>query len=253
MSCVETRFIAADDRIPTSRSNIVSSSAVSVDSAAGAAHDLGNLIQIAASALNIISRSPAFGPSSTLEPVAASAKIALQRAGTLIQQTLRLAREGNAAVEPVSTTACLVELEALVKGTWESSVRFDLKADPNLPTVTCNRLGLQSAIMNLLLNARDAMPNGGEISVVATAAQEQDGAAEVEVRVTDNGLGMTQDTMLRAFEPYFTTKTTGLGGFGLSMVKRFVDEAGGRLDIDSEPGVGTTVTLRLPVSGSEAG
>ena len=71
------------------------------------------------------------------------------------------------------------------------------------------------------------------------------------MRISDNGLGMTPETMRRAFEPFFTTKSTGLGGLGLPMVKRFVQDAGGRLNIESEPCVGTTMTLRLPVSMSE--
>ena len=114
--------------------------------------------------------------------------------------------------------------------------------------MTCSRVGLQSAIVNLLLNARDAMPKGGVIALVAAAIYEGQ-VAEVELRVTDNGFGMTRDTLLRSVDPFFTTKTTGLGGLG-QHGHELRPGAGGRLYIESEPGVGTIVTLRLPVPGS---
>ena len=149
-------------------------------------------------------------------------------------------------------TACLTEIETFVKSTWGPNIHFDFRASPDLPLLTCSRVRLQSAIMNLLFNARDAMPDGGAISVVAAGIDEGPGTTEIEVRVADNGLGMTRETMLRAVDPFFTTKSTGLGGLGLPMVMRFSHEAGGHLHIESEPGVGTTVTLRLPLSASEA-
>ncbi|WP_281035620.1 MULTISPECIES: ATP-binding protein [unclassified Mesorhizobium] len=111
--------------------------------------------------------------------------------------------------------------------------------------MTCSRVGLQSLIMNLLFKARDAMPKGGVVSLVAALIYEGQVATDVELRVADNGFGMPRDTLLRATDPFFTTKTTGLGGLGLPMVMSFVHGAGGRLYIESEQGVGTTVTLLL--------
>ena len=106
--------------------------------------------------------------------------------------------------------------------------------------------------MNLLFNARDAMPDGGVITLAAAAHYQGTVATEIEMRVTDNGHGMTRRTLLHATDPYFTTKTTGTGGLGLPMVLSFAQEAGGRLHIESEPGVGTIVTLWLPIPKSEA-
>jgi signal transduction histidine kinase len=154
--------------------------------------------------------------------------------------------------EAVSLMACLFEVQALLGSTWDPTVRLDLQIGSDLPALTCNRANLQNAIMNLLFNAREAMPNGGVISIGAHSMSDGHVLAGIEMRIADNGLGMTRDTMLRAFEPFFTTKATGLGALGLPIVKQFVDEAGGRLDIESEPGVGTTVTLRLPVSAPDS-
>jgi signal transduction histidine kinase len=170
----------------------------------------------------------------------------------IAQQTTRLAREGDTMVEPFSVLACLTEIQVLVRGIWEPNIHFDLHASLDLLVVTCSRAGLQSAIMNLLSNAREALPGGGVISLVVAVIYEGHIATEVEVRVTDNGFGMSKDTLLRAFDPFFTTKTTGLGGLGLPMVMRFAQESGGRLNIESERGVGTIVTLRLPIPGSGA-
>lgn len=213
----------------------------------GVVHDLGNLIQVATSALNIVSRSPDMDMGSSVGTTITSARVSLQRAGTLVQQTMRFARDGSLATELVDVWACLVEIEALVTATWSRKIRLELYAGRELPLVRCSRVGLQSAVMNLLLNARDAMPDGGVISLVATATHEGHIAAGLELRCSDTGLGMSEDILRRASEPYFTTKMSGLGGLGLPMVKRFAQETGGRLHIESEPGRGTTATLRLPI------
>jgi signal transduction histidine kinase len=103
----------------------------------------------------------------------------------------------------------------------------------------------KTAVLNLLFNAREAMPDGGLICVGAAAITEA-GMAFVQLRVADKGIGMKPETIERAFDPYFTTKTDGLGGVGLSMVKRFAEDAGGKVSIESEFGVGTTVRYSCP-------
>jgi signal transduction histidine kinase len=247
MPRTDARMIKDGDHVQSSSPQTVQFRADVLDPLSGVVHDLGNLIQVASSALNIISRSSHVETGSPLRPVIASARISLQRAGALIQQTLRLAREGNAGAEVVSMTACLMEIEALIKNTWSPDIRFDLRMPTNLPLLRCSRVSLQSAIMNLLFNARDAMPDGGSISIVAETICEDEAATGVEVRVADNGTGMSGETMRRAVEPFFTTKSSGLGGLGLPMVDHFCRNVGGRLSFESEPGAGTTVTLRLPL------
>jgi signal transduction histidine kinase len=169
----------------------------------------------------------------------------------LVQPAMGLALEGDTPAEAFNVMACLTEIELLVKNNWEPKIRLDLQASPDMPVVTWCRKSLQSAIMNLLLNARDAMPDGGVISIVAAAHYQGRVATGIEFRVTDNGLGMTSNTLLHAIDPFFTTKATGLGGLGLPMVTCFAQEAGGRLHIESEPGVGTIVTLSLPLPESK--
>jgi signal transduction histidine kinase len=212
----------------------------------GVVHDLGNLIQIATSALNIISRSSDLKTGVATEAMIANASASLHRAGSLVQQTLQLARGDRIVSQPVDVLACLTEIETLVRATWGRNIAFELYASQALPVIRCSRVGLQSALMNLLINARDAMPNGGTISLVAAAIY--DGAvADIELRVSDNGFGMSKDVLRRATDPFFTTKVSGLGGLGLPMVSRFAQEAGGRLMLESQPGRGTVATLRLPV------
>jgi signal transduction histidine kinase len=247
MSESDTNILAGEAYFSHTRPEAISLNANPADAILGIVHDLGNLIQVATSALNMMSRSPDIEMGSTLVPVFASARISLQRAGTLVQQTMRLASDGNAAAEPIDIRACLMEIEALARATWDRDIAFEIYASETLPMLRCSRVGLQSAIMNLLLNARDAMPDGGVISIAAAAIDGEGEGAGIELRISDNGLGMTEDVLHRATDPFFTTKASGLGGFGLPMVKRFAQEARGNLHLESEPGRGTVVTLRLPV------
>jgi signal transduction histidine kinase len=219
--------------------------------AAEVVHDLGNLIQIAASAVNMIARSPRISHDSGLDSILARAKASLESAGALVRQTVGRGATALTKVsqESVDLSACVGEIQSLIA--WVCTPDITLTSDiaPNLPPVSCSALDLQNALLNLLINARDAMPEGGEISI--TGRCREFGAA-VEFAVRDNGLGMDTATRLRAFNPWFTTKSEGRGsGLGLAMVKRFADDAGGRVDIWSAPGVGTTVTLYLPTAEPE--
>lgn len=241
---LQTRTIAAGGSGPatgdTSGREIASRAGV------GLIHDLGNLIQIASSAVNILARNPSV-KTADLDSVIAGARTSLERAGAIVRKTIATASERAAAAEQVRIAACLAEIEKLLQSSWSDRIRLIMWAEPDLPAVTCDPLALQSAVLNLLFNARDAMPDGGIISVRAEAIPLNFGEG-IELRIVDNGIGMKPDTIVRAFEPFFTTKCDGLGGVGLPMVKRFVQDAGGQIFIDSEFGVGTTVRLQLPGS-----
>lgn len=141
--------------------------------------------------------------------------------------------------------ACLAEVENLVRSAWETNVRLEVRLGRDLPAAKCDPLGLQNAVLSLVFNARDAMPDGGLISINAAAVVLDPGTV-VELRIEDSGIGMTRETVLHAFDLFFTTKGTGLGGVGLPMVKHFAERHGGRVDIESAVGSGTTVILRLP-------
>jgi signal transduction histidine kinase len=221
---------------------------------AGVVHDLGNLIQIAASAVNIIGRSPRAGHDAALAPILARATTALERAGALVHQTMGRTGEPTFVVRATPdmqhVPSCLGEIEALIRWICEPDVLLLIDAAADLPPVRCNRIELQNAVLNLVINARDAMPDRGAIKIVALGVADGPFAGALELHVVDNGSGMSRETLLRAFNPYFTTKASGRGtGLGLAMVKRFAHEAGGRVDIASAPGKGTTVTLRLPPAG----
>jgi signal transduction histidine kinase len=215
--------------------------------AAGVVHDLGNLIQIAASAVNIISRSSRACPDSALEPVLARARTALERASALVRQT-NVRTDPAFAVRPTqelqSVTSSVDEIRALISSICEPDISLSIDVPADLPPVRCHRIELQSAVLNLVTNARGALPDGGSIMIVARAVADDQ---LVELSVADNGVGMSRETLLRAFNPYFTTRADGRGtGLGLAMVQRFAQEAGGRVELASTPGAGTTVTLRLP-------
>jgi signal transduction histidine kinase len=216
-------------------------------STAGTIHDLGNLIQVASSALDRVARDSSVSAAPALEPIIASAKTALQRAGALVRETIGKARESHREVEGISVSACLAEVGALIRSAWEPNVRLETRVSSDLPPAMCDRLGLQNAVLNLVFNAREAMPDGGLISIDATVVIRGP-ATLVELRVEDSGIGMTAETVVRAFDPFFTTKGNGLGGVGLPMVKRFAEEHGGSVDIESTFGSGSTVILRLPAA-----
>lgn len=219
---------------------------------AGIVHDLGNLIQVASSALSLVTREAPIAATPTLEPVLDSARMALLRAGALVREALVTASEEHRTLQLgehglANVAGCLGEVEALARSAWGPNVRVKVRAGFDLPFVRCDPLALQNAILNLVFNARDAMPDGGLIVIGATAVvQGPDRLLELKVR--DSGIGMTVETARRAFEPFFTTKGTGLGGVGLPMVKHFVERHGGSVDIESVLGAGTTVILRLPLA-----
>lgn len=216
--------------------------------AAGVVHDLGNLIQIASSALNIIGRNPRIGDGA-LGPVVARAKASLERAGALVRQTVgrvgHSLTEAPALTEAVCVRACLDEIGLLLASLCEPNVDLVIDAAADLPPVRCNRLNLQNVILNLVLNAREAMVDGGTITIAL--GEPVPSGSGLELRVVDTGVGMNPETLERAFDPFFTTKDPGRGGgLGLAMVKRFAQEVGGSVQIVSAPGAGATVTMRLP-------
>ncbi|MCF6102677.1 sensor histidine kinase [Mesorhizobium muleiense] len=245
MSGAETRSGTADNHVFNRTTDVPLSDPPAEQSTAGIVHDLGNLIQVASSALNQVARDPSVSTAPALDPVIASARTALQQAAALVRETVGRAAASHRAPEHASVGACLAEVENLVRSAWEPNVRLEVRLGRDLPAAKCDPLGLQNAVLNLVFNARDAMPYGGFISINA-AVVVQDPGTVVELRIEDSGIGMTRETVLRAFDPFFTTKGTGLGGVGLPMVKHFAERHGGRVDIESAVGSGTTVILRLP-------
>lgn len=220
---------------------------------AGIAHDLGNLIQVIGSALRLIDRSLMEQTGIDVGYCCAGALLALDRASELRHQILDLARPPDAPPEPVELRSAIAALSNLVLLTAGSGVAVDFLADDSGVAIACYVRDLKSVVLNLVANARDAMPEGGRLTVAvsredavaATASSPSRGFAVLQV--ADTGRGMSADTLTRAFEPFFTTRDHDGGtGLGLAMVSQFVGQLGGSAEIASVSSKGTTVTLRLP-------
>jgi signal transduction histidine kinase len=176
------------------------------------------------------------------------AKTSLEQAGALVRQTIGLIRGRSLPVGDASVTACLADVAALVEALHHTGLALEVDVEPDLPGVQCDPLAFRNAILNLVFNARDAMAGEGIVAIAGRTLWRGAHASQVEITVTDQGVGMSPGTIERAFDPFFTTKSDGLGGVGLPMVERFVREAAGEISIRSKLGAGTTVTIRLPAA-----
>ncbi|WP_444464468.1 ATP-binding protein [Rhodobacter capsulatus] len=209
----------------------------------GIAHDFNNILAVIIGNLNILARE--LGPSPALKARAERGLSAANRAAGLINRLLTFSRRQRLAPENV-------DLNGLVRGTLDllhsslgSGVRITPGLAEDLPRVRVDPGQLENALMNLAVNARDAMEGVGEITV--TTRRAEDGF--VELAVSDTGAGIPPELLDQVFEPFFTTKPVGKGsGLGLSMVYGFVRQSGGTVTIESAPGAGTCVRLRLPES-----
>jgi CheY-like chemotaxis protein len=181
------------------------------------------------------------------------------KAGKLTQQLLTFARKQRLEPKRVNLNALLVEFSELLVRTLGDRVDLQLDLKPGLPSCKLDPTHFEMALLNVLINARDAMPDGGRVRVSTVvlpgggrAANDpgahDPGAGQVAVCISDEGEGMTPDVARRATEPFFTTKGPGTG-LGLAMVHGFVQQSRGRLEIDSAPGEGTTVRMVFPVDG----
>lgn len=223
--------------------------------AGGIAHDFNNILGIIlahASQLEARHIKP--------EQIPGSVKIikeAVERGAALVQQLLTSARQTEARLSSVDLNALLGEVERMLRATFPKMIGFQLELDPQFPLITCDRSQLHQVLLNLCVNARDAMPNGGTItlrtSLVPGAVVSRDfTGAEADcyacISVRDNGTGMTAEVKAHIFEPFYTTKERTKGtGLGLSVVYGVVNNHNGFLQVESEPGIGTTFHVYLPV------
>jgi PAS domain S-box-containing protein len=223
---------------------------------AGLAHDFNNLLQVINGNLELALLT--LGKSGAAAEPIRRAQRAAMKAGKLTQQLLTFARKQRLEPKRVNLNALLVEFSELLVRTLGDRVDLQLDLKPGLPACRLDPTHFEMALLNVLINARDAMPNGGRVRVSTTLipgsgpAANDPGAGQVAVCVTDEGEGMTPDVMRRATEPFFTTKGPGTG-LGLAMVHGFVQQSRGRLEIDSTPGEGTTVRMVFPVDGARDG
>lgn len=181
---------------------------------------------------------------------------AVKRAASLTHRLLAFSRRQTLAPVPTDVNALIRGLEELVRRSVGPAIEVSVRDTPALWTALIDPTQLENALLNLCINARDAMPAGGRITI-ETANQwlpysdeynhEVQAGEYLVLHVTDNGSGMTDEVMAKVFEPFFTTKPVGEGtGLGLSMIYGFARQSGGLVKIQSQPGHGTTVSLYLP-------
>ena len=217
----------------------------------GVAHDFNNLLAIISSSLDVLStrlRDP--GNLKMLE----SMRRAVERGATLTQQLLSFARRQPLKAGIYNLNTLISGFEAVLRRAGNSSMVFGLSLESMVKTVSVDAARFEAALLNLVVNARDAMPNGGKL-FIATANVELNerqignlaAGAYVKVSVADTGMGMPPEVAARAFEPFFTTKEIGKGtGLGLSQAYGFITQSGGEVVLESEVGKGTTVSIYLP-------
>jgi PAS domain S-box-containing protein len=221
----------------------------------GVAHDFNNLLTILSGNLQLLEIE--CGEQSGAQELIASAQRSVARGVELTAKLLAFARRQRLSPRAVRAQILLQDLERMLRGTLGDAIRLQIECADDVPAAHVDESQLDTALLNLALNARDAMPRGGEINITASerwiaaddASPELSSGHFVVFSVTDTGRGMTPETAARAAEPFFTTKAVGHGtGLGLSMVHGFVHQSGGYLRIDSRLGYGTRVELYVPVA-----
>lgn len=223
----------------------------------GIAHDFNNLLTGIIGSLDLLQTRLKQGRTENLDRYLTAATSSANRAAALTHRLLAFARRQPLDPKPVDIAALVSSLEDLLRRTIGEGIGLRIETETGLWPALCDPNQLESAILNLAINARDAMPSGGELTI-RTSNTFLDGVsapleAGVEagpfvcVGVTDTGAGMAPETLKRAFDPFFTTKPLGQGtGLGLSMVYGFASQSGGQAGIVSEVGSGTTVSIHLP-------
>lgn len=205
----------------------------------GVAHDFNNLLTVIIGTAETLADEIA---DPRLSAIAQLNHKASRQGAALTRQLLTFA--GRQPLEPAALNInnSIRAMEGLLSAALGETVLLHLLLDPAAGHIRADAAQLEASIMNLCINARDALPNGGNVTI-STVQKDTDSI----VRISDDGFGMDAQTRAKAFEPFFTTKPFGKGsGLGLSMVYGFVRQSGGRIDIESEPGKGTTVSLLFP-------
>jgi signal transduction histidine kinase len=219
----------------------------------GVAHDFNNMLMAASSGLELLERAK---DPERREKLKRGIREALDRGAKLTQQLLTFARRAPLQREVVDVRARLAGLSDLLERSLREDISVEYDFAEGLWPIEVDPSQFDVAVLNIAVNARDAMPQGGTIRITARNAPARlDGADAVEIAIADQGSGMTPDQIDKAFEPFFTTKGVGQGtGLGLSQVYGFTRALGGTAAIESCEGLGTTVTMLLPRSdGAAAG
>ena len=231
----------------------------------GIAHDFNNLLTVVVGGLDLIVKQV---QDERLLRFATNALSAAERGARLTAQLLAFSRVQRLEVKPTYVAPLIEEMRPLLRNVLGPGIQKKFDLDPHLTPVLADPTQLEVAVLNLAINARDAMPDGGTLTISSRKRRigddpELEPGTYVELSIADTGEGMTPDVQARAFEPFFTTKEVGRGtGLGLSMVYGMARQCGGGAKIESEPGRGTTVRLyfrradrdaEVPASGGQSG
>lgn len=223
--------------------------------AGGIAHDFNNVLQAVSGAMTLIGRRP--GDEAGIRRLAQLASEATERGASITRRLLAFGRRGDLRAETIDPSALLQDLREILAHTLGANIDVRVRLEPELRSFLADKGQLETSLINLATNARDAMPDGGTLTLAA-AVEIVDADARnhpigldpgpyVRLVIHDTGVGMDAATLARASEPFFTTKKTGAGtGLGLAMAKGFAEQSGGGLRVESTPGRGTTITLWLP-------
>lgn len=226
----------------------------------GIAHDFNNLLTIIQGNLQVLEELPALAEDEWGQHLVDAATRATKRGAELTNKLLAFSRRQVLQPNPVDVGVLLSSLADMLRRTVDQRIRIDVEVAPSCPTVLADPGQLESALLNIAINARDAMPDGGTLRFRAGPCDElppaihnepdapsTPGDAFVAISITDTGAGMPEEVRDRAFEPFFTTKEIGRGtGLGLSTVYGFVKQSRGAIVLESMPGTGTTLTLFIP-------
>ncbi len=235
--------------------------------AGGIAHDFNNMLATVLGSLELMERRVAQSGQSWTEADADRLRTlieratgAVQRGAQLTSRLLAFSRRQRLAVRPTDVNRLISDLVTLATSTLGRRVRVITELAEDLGSAMVDPSQVEAALLNCCLNARDAMPEGGQVTIataneLVTPGESPDGPHSghyVRVTIADTGIGMAPDVLRRAFDPFFTTKGPGGSGLGLSQVYGMARQSGGAVRIDSKPGEGTLVTLLLPRASAEA-
>jgi two-component system CheB/CheR fusion protein len=225
--------------------------------AGGIAHDFNNLLNIISAYATVLAEHGGPDEKKRTEGLEAIQR-SVQRGSALVRQLLTFARKTDVVFGPVRLNAVVEEIVEILRATFPKEIVVEADLAPDLPAIKADANQLHQAVLNLCVNARDAMPRGGTITVDTAQVDGDDlrgrfsdaaVKAYARLRISDSGMGMDDETRRRMFDPFFTTKSPGGGqGLGLAVVHGIMRGHGGFIDVSSEPGKGTTVQLYFPIS-----
>jgi signal transduction histidine kinase len=211
----------------------------------GIAHDFGNILAVIASGLRVAQDNARDTPKRMAALAAANEGV--ERGQRMISRLLAFARQQELHPGPEDVNALLDKLAMFLKYGAGAEIRVILELAPDLPKCLVDPPQFNAAILNLVVNARDAMPAGGTIRITTSAVVRRQNRNYVRVRISDDGAGMSPDVRKRIFDPYFTTKGESGTGLGIPQVQALMRQVGGYLTVNSKVGKGTSFDLFFPV------